>query len=204
MPDDLKIGDFSKPMIPTTPAKPAPAPPPASKIPAGSEEASLGAEAAAVEAELVPMRTYEDQLKEAGVTREEAARIVDAIMEKGFWSETVQITKSTVARLRTRSARDRSRAAERIEIARPAYDAIYFDLTNKLLLAASLESFGGVKFAIPAPGADAKDVEAAYDARFRYVDSVMAEPAYLLLLRAFQKFDEKIRIVMSEGVVENF
>jgi hypothetical protein len=207
--DDLNIGDFSKPVTPKPPAAPQrPAqqavPPPPTKIPTSPDEVALGVEASAVEAELAPMRTYEDTLREAGVTREEAARIVDAVMERGFWSEAVQITRSTTARLRTRTSRDRTRAMERVEIARPSFDAHYYDLMNKLLLAASLEAFGKIKFEHPGAGAKPEDVEKAFETRFAFVDAVMAEPAYALLLRAFLKFDEKVRVVTAEGVVENF
>lgn len=201
--NDLKIGDFAQPVIPAKSAPKAATPPPA-RIPAGPDETALGAEAEAVEAELVPMRTYEDQLRDAGLTREEAARIVDAIMERGFWSEDVKITKSVSARLRTRGSRDRTRAMDRIETARPAYDAHYYDLMNKLLLAASLESFGGMKFGHPPRDAKPEEIEVAFDARFRYLDAVIADPAYQLLMRAFLRFEDKIRIVTQEGVVENF
>lgn len=196
--DDVRIGDFSKPVT----APPVPKPPP--RPPANPDEAALGAEAEALEAGLRPMRSYEDQLREAGVSREEAARMVDSIMEKGFWSEPVQITKTTSARLRTRTSRDRTRAMERVEIARPAFDAHYYDMTNKLLLAASLESFGKAKFEHPALGAKPEEVERLFEARYAYVDAAMAEPAFLLLLRAFLKFEDKVRAVTTEGVVENF
>ncbi len=203
--DDLKIGDFAQPVVsPRTVSKAATPPAAAPKIPVSPDEVALGAEAAAVEAELVPMRTYEDQLRDAGVTREEAARIVDAVMERGFWAEDVKITKSVTARLRTRGSRDRTRAMDRVETARPAYDAHYYDLLNKLLLAASLESFGAMKFSHPTRDAKPEDVEAAFDTRFKYLDAVIADPAYQLLLRAFLKFEDKIRVVTQEGVVENF
>lgn len=198
--DDLKIGDFTKPVVPPT----KPTTPPPTKIPVSPDEAALGAEAAAVEAELVPMRTYEDLLKDAGITREEAARIVDAIMERGYWAESVKITKTITARFRTRSSRDRTRAMDRVETARPAFDAHYYDLMNKLLLAASLESFGSMKFNHPLYDAKLEEVETAFDTRFRYLDAVIADPAYQLLLRAFLRFEEKIRVVTQEGVIENF
>lgn len=201
--DDLKIGDFTQSVVPAKSASKAAMPPPA-KIPVGPDEIALGAEAEAVEAELVPMRTYEDKLRDAGVTREEAAKIVDAIMMRGFWAEDVRITKSVLARLRTRGSMDRTRAINRVEAARPSYDAHYYDLMNKLLLAASLESFGAVKFAHPARDAKPDEVEAAFDARFTYLDAVIADPAYQLLLRAFLRFEDKVRVVTQEGVVENF
>lgn len=205
--DDLKIGDFTQPVVPAKPAARATAQPQSSaapKIPASPDEVALGAEASAIEADLVPMRTYEDQLRDAGVSREEAARIVDAIMTQGAWAEDVRITRSVSARLRTRSSLDRTRAMSRVETARPTYDAHYYDLLNKLLLAASLESFGSMKFSHPPRDARPEDVEAAFDTRFKYLDAVIADPAYQLLLRAFLKFEDKIRVVTQEGVVENF
>lgn len=198
--DDVRIGDFSKPV--TQP--PAPAPRQPARPPAGPDEATLGAEADAIEAGLQPLRSYEDQLRAAGVSPENAASMVDSIMEKGFWSEPVKITRTVSARFRTRTARDRTRAMERVEVARPAFDAHYYDMTNKLLLAASLESFGKAKFEHPAPGAKPEEVERAFETRYAYVDAAMAEPAYLILLRAFLKFEDKVRVVTTEGVVENF
>jgi hypothetical protein len=202
--DDLRIGDFSRPVTPA-PRPPDQAPARTAAVPADAAEAALGAEAGALEAELGPMRSYEEQLREIGVSREEAARIIDAIMNRGFWSEEVSVTRSIRARFRTRNSRDRSRAIEYIENARPAYEAHVQEMMNKQLLAASLESFAGDKFAhADARTAKAEDIEAAFEARFRFVNGVISDPALNLLMRHFHKFDLKIRTVMQEGAVENF
>lgn len=197
--DDLNIGNFSKPVVPA-PSAVAPA-----KIPTDPAETALGAEAKAVEDELRPMRSYEEQLREIGVSKDEAARIIDAILNVGFWSEEVSITKSIKARFRTRSSRDRSRAVAFIEAARPVYEAHVQEMMNKQLLAASLEAFAKDKFTHADPRtAKAEEIEAAFDARFRFVDGVISDPALNLLLRHFHKFDIKIHTVMQEGAVENF
>lgn len=204
--DEMRIGDFSKPVVPTAPAAPAKtaAPVPA-KVPVDPEDAAIGAEVKAIEAELRPMQSYEEQLREIGVSKDEAARIIDAILRKGFWSEEISITKSIKARFRTRNARDRSRAISYIETARPMYEAHVQEMMNKQLLAASLESFADDKFVhLDARTAKAEDIETAFETRFRFVDGVISDPALNLLLRHFHKFDQKIRIVMQEGAVENF
>ena len=163
--DDLNIGNFAKPVVPAPPAS-APA-----RVPVDPAEAALGAEAKAVEDELGPMRSYEEQLREIGVTKDEAARIIDAILNVGFWSEEVSITKSIKARFRTRSSKDRSRAIAFIEAARPMYEAHVQEMMNKQLLAASLEAFAKDKFAhVDARTAKAEEVEAAFEARFRRDD----------------------------------
>jgi hypothetical protein len=197
--DDVRIGDFSRPVAPPAPT---PVPP---KVPADPAEIALGAEASAVEAELKPMQSYEEQLREIGVSKDEAARIIDAILRKGFWSEEIPITKSIKARFRTRNSRDRARAIEYVEAAKPLYEAHVQEMMNKQLLAASLESFADDKFAHLDPRtAKPEDIENAFDLRFRYVNGVVSDPALNLLLRHFSKFDFKIRVVMQEGAVENF
>jgi len=194
--DDVAIGNFTRPVVPRTePARPSPE----------DAAAALGDAATATETELAPMKAYEDALKEIKVSKEDAALIVDAILRKGFWSEEVLITKTLKARFRTRSSRDRARAMTYIEGVRPMFEAHVQELMNKQLLAASLEMFGDDKFAHPDPRvADATEVERAFDARFRFVDAVIPDPALSLLLARFLKFEDKIRVVMQEGVVENF
>jgi hypothetical protein len=206
--DDLRIGDFSRPVVP--PVSVSPAAPPGTSLGASKDilddkDARLTDAVKAVEAELKPMASYEEQLREVGLDKAKAAEIVDAILTRGYWAEDVSITKSVKARFRTRSSKDRSRAVSFIETARPMYDSHYQELLSKLLLAASLESFASDKFDHPdLRSAKADDIEAAFNARFRYVDSVISDPAFILLTRHFTKFDNKIRVVMQEGAVENF
>lgn len=201
---DMNIGDFSRPVVPGDKPRPG-GQAKVSPEPIAETAAALEAEAKATEAALLPMRSYEEQLREIGVTKEQAAAIVDAVMRVGYWSEEISITRSIKARLRTRSSRDRGRALAYVENARPMYDAHYQELMNKHLLAASLESFGEDKFHHPdARLAKAEEIDQAFETRFRYVDSGMSDPALTLLLHRFFKFEAKIRAVMQEGAVENF
>lgn len=208
MKDELHplIGDFSKPVVPP----PASAPRVAAEPPAGptkemldAAEKELKEEAKAVEAELRPMATYEEQLKTIGVTKEEAAKIVDSVIMKGYWSEEIPLTKSIRIRLRTRNKRDIQRAQDHLENVRPMYDAHYQEQLWEQLAAASLEQFANDKFEHPTRATKAEDVEKMFEVRYMYIKS-MAEPAYRLLQYKLAKFDEKIRIVLQEGAIENF
>lgn len=187
----FKLGDFSKPVVPTT------------KDMLDSAEKQLVTEAKAVEAELRPMATYEERLKEVGVTRDEAARIIDAVISKGFWSEEMSLTKSIKIRLRTRSLRDTKRAQNHLENQRPVYDAHYQEIMTRFLLASSLEACGQEKFEHPPRTAASDLVEKSFADRLIWVESA-GDPLYRLLTTKLAKFDYKISIVLEEGAIENF
>lgn len=193
--DDLRIGDFSRPVATKTPGT--------TKDNLEIAERKLEAEAEAVEAELRPMASYEERLKEVGVTRDQAAKIVNAIMTKGYWSDEIPITKTLKVVFRTRSKKDISRAQSYIEAQRPVYDAHYADLMTHHLLAASLEQFGTDKFEHPDRKATSETVEKLFTDRFVYVET-LADPAYRLLANKLATFDRKVAAVLEEGAIENF
>jgi hypothetical protein len=197
-PDEVRIGDFTQPIVPkqakgTSPAKDA----------LESAEKRLGAEASSLEEELRPMASYEEKLKEVGVTREQAARVIDAVLMRGYYAEDVQLTKTVKARFRTRNARDIRRAQEYIEAARPAYDAHYQELLGRQLLAASLEQFGNDKLPHPDRRAAEDEVNKAHADRLSFVDT-LSDPALRLLMQKLIKFDRKVSAILEETAVENF
>jgi hypothetical protein len=192
---DARIGDFSRPVVDAPPASPT-------KEAFVSAEESLGADARREEAALKPMQSYEERLKEIGVSREKAAQIIDAVLLKGFYAEDVQITKRVKARFRTRSSRDTKRAQEVIEAQRLTYDTHYNELLSRLLLSASLESFGEDK--LPHPRKVSSDeLEKAFQERVSYIDN-MADPALRILMQRLVKFDRMISAILEEGSIENF
>lgn len=199
--EEIKIGDFSKPLVEMKPAaQPGESP---SKARLETAENSLEAEAQSAEAALKPIKSYEERLKEAGVTKEQAADIIDAVIMKGYWSEPVKVTSRISVTLRTRSARDVRRIQDYLEVQRPVYDNHYSEILGRMMLAASLEKLGKDSFSFP--GKDAKDneYETAFQQRATYIEN-LADPVLRLLLLKLWAFDEKIRTVLAEGTVENF
>ena len=192
---DVRIGDFSRPVVDAPPASPT------KDALVGAEEA-LGTDARREEAALKPMLSYEERLKEVGVDRDKAAQIIDAVLLKGFYAEDVPITKRIKARFRTRSSRDTKRAQEVIEAQRLTYDVHYNELLSRLLLSASLESFGEDKLPHPRK-VPTDDLEKAFQERVNYIDN-MADPALRILMQRLAKFDRMISIVLEEGSIENF
>lgn len=192
--DDVRIGDFSRPPVDAGGA---------TKVALEGAEKRLDAEATIVEAELKPLVSYEEKLKDAGVTKEQAASIVNSIMTKGFWSEEVKVTATIRVRFRTRSKKDTTRAQNYVEGQRPQYAGHYAELMNHALLAASLEQLGAEKFEHPGRTASTDDVEKAYSNRFAYIET-LADPMYRLLAGKLVAFDQKVAVVLEEGTVENF
>jgi hypothetical protein len=194
--DPAKIGDFSRPVVPRAPASPV-------KEKLDAAEQKFEQEAASLEAEIAPMASYEDKLKEAGLSREEAARIIDAVLTKGHYAEDAQITRTIRARFRTRSARDTRRAQDYLETVRPTFDSSYQEILSRQLLAASLESFGGDKLPFPDRRAGQEEIEKAFQDRLAYVEA-LPDLALRLLFQKLIKFDRKLSILLEEGVVQTF
>lgn len=198
--EETQIGDFSKPLIgkPTTASAAGD-----TKVRLEAAEQNLESEANAAEAALKPLKSYEARLEEVKVTKEQAADIIDAVLMKGYWSETISVTSRINLKLRTRSARDTRRIQDYLEVARPQYDAHYNEILSRMTLAASLEQFGKDVFAFPGKEAKTEDYEEAFQKRSQYIES-LADPALRLLFMKLWTFDEKIRVVLSEGTIENF
>lgn len=194
--DDARIGDFSRPPVdaPRSPVKEA----------LESAERRFDDEAQKDEAALKPMQSYEDALREAGISREKASEIVDAVLLRGHYAEDIPITKAIRARFRTRSARDTKRAQDMIEQQRLTYEVHYNELLSRYLLAASLEGFGTDKLEhVAGKTAKLDDIEKAYKSRLTYVED-LPDPALRILFVKLAKFDNMISTVLKEGSIENF
>lgn len=196
--DDVRIGDFTRPVVnaPTSGASPT-------KEALDQAEQKLETAARKDEATLKPIASYEERLKEVDVSKSKASEIIDAVLLKGYYAEDVQITKSIKARFRTRNARDTKRAQEQIEAQRLTYDIHYSEVLARLLLASSLERFADDAFVHHPRGAKYDLIEQAFSERQAYVDS-LSDPAMRLLITKLSKFDRMISVVLEEGSIENF
>lgn len=195
--DDAAIGDFSRSVVP----KPAQGSPEKDRL--DQTEARLGQEATSIEKATKPLESYEEQLKEVGVSREEAAQIIDAILMQGYYAEDIHLTKRIVVRLRTRLYRDTRRTQDYIERAMPKYDNHYNEIVNRYALAASIEQLGPTKLEHPKTNASADEIEKSFENRLTFVESLI-EPTLRLLFNKLYRFDLKLRVVLEEGALENF
>lgn len=212
MSEEMKIGDFTKPLAPqvkqavatanppTTPAMGS-ASPEADRLEAAEQR--LAEQAVETEEALKPKVNYEEQLKAAGISTDEAAKIVDDVLFKGYYTEEVPVSKRVTVSFRTRQARDTARTMVFLEVAKPIYENHFNEVVGKHTLAASLERLGRDKFEFPAKDAPDDKVENAFQARLSYVNG-LPDPVLRLLFLKLSKFDEKVRVVLQEGAIENF
>lgn len=202
MNEDLKIGDFQRPLAETlpTPKKP-PAAPLESQF--DSAEWRIAAEADKAEKSLKPRETYEERLRQADVSTDEAALIVDAIIEQGFWEEEIKITSKKKARFRTRQALDAERVNNALETARPSYTTTQNELTYKYLLAASIASYGDLVFQFPKAADSRTESDKLFQKRLDWVNN-LPDPLLRMLFTKLGTFDFKIGVVTAEGAIENF
>lgn len=203
MTEEIKIGDFSRPVVekPAQAAPASPASPAAERL--DTLERKLETDAQSAETILQPHLTYEDRLKEIGITRDEAARLVDDVLIAGHYAEDMQITTRVKVRFRTRLYRDTQRTQSYLEVARPVYDTHYQEIVARYALAASLETLGKDHFEHPGRKAKGEAIEQAFQNRLSFVDG-LPDPTLRLLFSKLFKFDQKVRVVLEEGAVENF
>lgn len=211
-PDEVSIGNFDRPIVPPRPAQAKPgAPQPAAPVKVEGEtaqrldaaERKIAEEMVETDKTLSPLEAYEQKLKEAGLTLEEARAIYDAILQKGFWSETVDVSSSLKVKFRTRQLADTERFQREIERTRPAYESNYNEVLFKYSLAASLEQFGPTKFMFPTDETTLDDAEKYFQRRLDFLGK-KPDPLVRLLYQKLTRFDLKVTVATSEGGVENF
>lgn len=146
--------------------------------------------------EQVPEKTWEQKLKEHDINKEEAFKIIDAMLTKGFYERTYQLTKKTAVTFRTRSFEHQEIVQRAIENDAPQYMGTVSLLMSKYNLAASLIRVGKTTFE---RGEDGKD----YTQAFKFL-SKLPYMVFNALIQKLAKFDRLVLTVMDEGALENF
>lgn len=150
-----------------------------------------------------PVEDYKKHLEEHDITAEEAARIVDDMMTKGFYEETFKLSKTRYCKLRTRSHRDTIRLQLAMEVQRPLFQESLDELQARYNMAASLSAYNGEEYYFPAPNDSQEKVDKLFDERLKAVE-YMPAPLFSAVSLHLAKFDQKIIAVLRPGVAENF
>jgi vacuolar-type H+-ATPase subunit I/STV1 len=167
------------------------------------KETLLEREVKSTEEQLRPLESYEEALEKAGISKDEAATIVDDVLLKGFYSETIPITSRIKVRLRTRSYSDTMRVNTALDVLKPMYQVGYDEIVYRYSLAASLEYFAGKEFKFPTVKDDRDTQDKLFEERLKFLET-QPEATVLILFEKLRKFDEKVRTVLKEGAIENF
>lgn len=148
-------------------------------------------------------KSYTEILKDNNILVNDAQAIVDDLMTKGYYSEDIQVTKRITVTFRTRSHNDYLRYNTALQILNPRFKQEEEELAIRYCLAGSICRFDKTNFEHPVPKTEDAEVQRMFDARLDWIEK---QPERLIALLAVKlnKFDQRIMVVMSEGVAENF
>lgn len=152
---------------------------------------------------MTPIEDYKKYLEELDIDEEDAARIVDDLMTKGFYEETFKISKTRTCTLRTREHRDTVRLQTAMQIQRPLYQDSMNELQTRYNMAASLAAYNEETYYFPQQGDSVEKVDTLFDERLKAVECMPA-PIFSVVSMLLAKFDQKILAILRPGVAENF
>lgn len=136
--------------------------------------------------------TYEQKIKNHGLSMDEALDIVNAILDNGYYEKAYRVTPRWEVVFRTRTTADQDRVLRRIEDANPQFPATVTQILAKYNLAASMIRFKGIDFS-------KKD----FDERLKFVMN-LPEVMLRVLSGKLARFDQLMLDVLDEGAIQNF
>ena len=146
-------------------------------------------------------KMYEVGLKNAGVTKEKARRVMDNTMLEGYHEEEYTIGGRFKLKLRTRNYNDVQRALRFAEAEAPRLPLHIDDILCRYNLAASLSQYHETSFNFPEKGT--KEIEAAFDERYEFIMQ-LATPVAGRLNSCLMEFDTMMNAILADGAPENF
>ena len=195
------VGSFKDPSKKNQPAE-TPANTPASKLAEGVQ-LDIKKDVEDNKNTVTKAQGYQEILAEAEISVEKAHVIIDDLLTKGFYEEAMNVTKTATVTFRTRTQYDYRRYLRALEVVAPKYIDEQQEIQLRYFLAASLVEFRGQRFEHVKPSARETDIEDAFEKRLAWLKD---QPDTLITLLAVKlsKFDRMVKVVMSEGVIENF
>ena len=149
-------------------------------------------------------KSYEEILKEAEISLDDAQSIVDDMLLQGYYEESYPLTKRVSVTFRTRTQADYVRYSIALEAISPKFVDQLQELMVRYFLAGSLVRFGDQN--LPYPDRTKENLEKvndAFDKRLEWIES-QPERIVALLAQKLNKFDKKVAVVLSEGVANFF
>ena len=137
------------------------------------------------------------------VTIPEAEKILDTIMQKGFYEESYRVAGS-VFKLRTRTTVDSDRLIEMLRELAPESEAVATHLIARVNIASSLSKFGDNNFPHSEPSDENRELlDQEWRLRWTYISS-LPQPIFLAIVQTMQRFDLKVNLACDARALENF
>jgi hypothetical protein len=145
-------------------------------------------------ATVAPAKTYDEKLKDLGITREEANSIIDAIMTNNVYERAYPITKNSRVVFRTRELSDQESTQDIIERSAPQFMGTMGLIMSKNNLLSSLAELNGTRF-------EDNDVDRSKAKKFI---ERLPYAVFSILINKLVQFDTLIATVTDESALQNF
>ena len=151
-----------------------------------------------------PMERWRDAIEAAGLSEEDADKILDAVLATGHYDKAYKLFrgKMTVT-LRSRDSASLQRVSDALDSIRTNDVRVHTQMMNRYNLAASLVRYQDKQFKHPAANADVADREKAFQERLSFIDAIPA-PVLVQLYTLLSRFDNSVFAAMSEGAELGF
>lgn len=131
--------------------------------------------------------TWEEKIKEAGLTEDNGYAILNAVLDSGFYSKEFALFGGRVKfTLRTREGYSRQRIANALDELRTNDPRVHYQTQARLCLAGSLLSFRDKAFNHPSARNDVAAHQTAFNERLVFVDGLsdtMLDTLYDIVMR---------------------
>ena len=155
----------------------------------------------AKEAPKTPMDRWRDAISKAGLTEEDADKILDAVLAAGFYQKDYSLFRGKLkVTFRSRDASVHQRLSTALDDVRTNDPRVHDQVMSRINLAASLVSYRGTTFAHPH---DENLKGTAFIERLKFVDN-LPSPVFYQLCTALAKFDAIVFAALSEGAELGF
>jgi len=151
--------------------------------------------------------THKDEWKQDlefnRINLSDAERILDTVMQKGFYEEAYRIAGS-VFKLRTRTTVDSDRLIEMLRELSPESEAVATHLIARVNIASSLSKFGDNNFPHSQPSDENRELlDQEWRLRWTFISS-LPQPIFLAIIQTMQRFDLKVNLACDARALENF
>lgn len=153
------------------------------------------------------MLTHKDEWKQDlefnRISISDAEKILDTIMQKGFYEESYRIAGS-IFKLRTRTTVDSDRLIEMLRELAPESEAVATHLIARVNIASSLSKFGDNNFPHSQPSDENRELlDQEWRLRWTFISS-LPQPVFLAIVQTMQRFDLKVNLACDARALENF
>jgi len=154
---------------------------------------------------MTPAERWEENIKSAKLSLEQANTILDSILQTGYWQKSYSLFNNRlVVEFRTRSAGDTNRVAQALDNIRTNDPNVIQQTVGMVTLACSLVKYNNNILPVAKANATQAEKEDIYIQRRNFCSDTIAGPVLPVILQALSDFDSKVYAALSEGAEHGF